>query len=153
MAASTRRPRGVHASKAPKMGRNGLEGSMGSPNGGSPCLGSKSRKEWLGGEPARLYQLASRSGIVPGKPASRTYGLLSMDCGLLDGIVGCHFGLLGFPGRGEDALWSLHDGPPFESSWRLDILLILLESRSTAAPITRRMSESRRSKLGPSHVP
>ena len=35
---------------------------------------------------------------LPGKPGAYNYGLLSVNSGLLWGIVACYFGLLGFPG-------------------------------------------------------
>ena len=35
---------------------------------------------------------------VPGKPVAHSYGLLSVNYGLLYGIVACYFGLLGVPG-------------------------------------------------------
>ena len=35
---------------------------------------------------------------LPGKPVACNYGLLSVDYGLLWGIVACYFGLLSVPG-------------------------------------------------------
>ena len=35
---------------------------------------------------------------IPGKPVAYNYGLLSVDYGLLWGIVAYHFELLSFPG-------------------------------------------------------
>ena len=36
--------------------------------------------------------------ILPGKPVACNYGLLSVNSGLLGGIVACDLKLLGFPG-------------------------------------------------------
>ena len=41
---------------------------------------------------------AMRVGNLPGEPVASNYGLLSMNSGLLWGIVAYYFRLLGFPG-------------------------------------------------------
>ena len=41
----------------------------------------------------RLWSL-----FVPAKPVAENLGLLCLNCGLLCGIVGCHVGVLSFPG-------------------------------------------------------
>ena len=35
------------------------------------------------------------SSLMPGKPAAHNHGLLSLNCGILQGIAACHFVLLG----------------------------------------------------------
>ena len=44
------------------------------------------------------YRSATTFNYVPGKPVAYNSGLLSMDYGLLWGIVASYFGLLGLPG-------------------------------------------------------
>ena len=45
---------------------------------------------------------------VPGKPVAYSSGLLWLIYGLLYGIVACHFGLLGVPGKYTTKHWRFH---------------------------------------------
>ena len=46
-----------------------------------------------------MGNLGEPCGTLAGKPVASNYGLLSVNGGLLWGLVACYFGLLGVPGR------------------------------------------------------